>query len=280
MERYKKLAILITVHALLLLALPILIYWLSFPDSVISQNNQDWASFGSYLAGVYTFFASLASLATLIFLLYQYFSQKESQQRLASAQLEIINFQKYQTHYQQFMLLIDILERDERYNISVISKDKLYKLLFADNDFEHCSYSIDLSSKGSDYILNDLRSSAATLKDMFSSTEVSAQQAERIVSLLSKLYDLLHLKLDRPEKVGDIVFQVGNSNRYIILNTDDIREVVSSLWAALNTLYHFSGNTPPENITSHVNTSFTNDSMARYKDSIRNEVQGYVLVTA
>jgi hypothetical protein len=261
------------VIGVLLLAIPLLVYWLSFPDSVISQDNQDWGSFGSFLAGVYTFFASFASLATLLFLLYQYFSQKDSQQRL-----EIINFQKYQAHYQQFLQLIDSIEHDERYKISVINKGELYKLLFPDNNFENCTLQIVLDKEGNDYILNDIHLSMDRLKEMFSSTEVSAQQAFSLVSLLSKVFESLFLKLNRPEKHGDIVFQLDHSARYIILNTEDIDEAVSCLWVVLEVLYHFSGNTAPENISYQVGTSFTLESIKRYKKKIINDTQGYILV--
>lgn len=103
------------VIAAIFLLVPVVIYACSFQDFGISKDNQDWANFGSYLGGTYTLFASIASIATLFFVLYQHYSQKELQERLSLAQLEIINFQKYQAHYQQFLQLIDSVEQDERY---------------------------------------------------------------------------------------------------------------------------------------------------------------------
>lgn len=268
------------VIAILLLMIPVAIYAFSFQDLEISKNNQDWANFGSYLAGVYTFFASLASLATLFFLLYQHYSQRESQQRLSLAQLEIINFQKYQAHYQQFLQLIESVEQDETYCVSIINKSALYKALFPDNSFKECSYIVDLESKDDSYLLNDIRSFAPRLKEMFSSTDVSIDHAERLVNSLSSVYDSFYLKLDRPEQNNDVVFQVGHSLRYIILNTDNLKEVSSNLWAVLDILFHFSGNIAPEDITYQVGTSYTLESMKLYKESIKCADHGHILVTS
>ncbi|MFP8845380.1 hypothetical protein ACLILW_16990 [Shewanella baltica] len=278
-NNYNKIKIIaVTILLLVVLFIPFILYWYLFQDYSISRNNQDWANLGSYLGGVYTFFASLASLATLIFLLYQYYSQKDYQQRLAVAQLEIINFQKYQAHYQQFLLVIDNLEQDVNYNVSIINRGDLYKKLFPKNSFEQVSYKVDLNEMDVDYVLNYVKLCAQNLKGLFSSTDESDRPAREIIPILSMLYDSLFIKLDRPEKEGDIVFQLGNSERYIILNTENLREVTENLWAVINMLFQFTGNTAPDDITYQVGTSFTLRSMSIYKDSIKKERHGYILV--
>lgn len=266
--------------ALLILLVPVIIYVSSFHDFDISKDNQDWANFGSYIGGTYTLFASLVSVATLFFVLYQYYSQKEQQERLSLAQLEIINFQKYQAHYQQFLQLIDSVEKDDRYCVSIINKSALYKDLFPENSFTQCSYIVDLDDKDDSYLLNDVKVFAPRLKQMFSSTEISSSNAEDIVTSLSKVYDSLYLKLNRPEQNNDIVFQVEHSPRYIILNTDNLREATSNLWAVLDILFHFSGNTAPEDITYQVGSSFTVGSMECYKKSIERRDYGHILISA
>ncbi len=259
-----------------ILLLPIVIYGVSFNGYELSKDNQDWGGFGSYLSGVYTLLSSLASLATLIFLLVQYYSQKDTQLRLASAQLEVISFQKYQAHYQQFLQLTDSVEQDERYSITFMNKGLLYKSLFPNNGFSQCEY--DTQPEDSNYIINDLNSLISKLKEDLSSTEVSAQKAERIVSTLSMIFDTLFIKLNRAEKEGDIVFQIKSSSRYVILNSEDLQEVSSNLWAVLDLIYHFCGSVAPEDLTYQIGTSFNVDSMARYKDFTRGRTQGYFFV--
>ncbi|HDM8140754.1 TPA: hypothetical protein P0E12_005048 [Vibrio harveyi] len=264
--------------AIIILLVPIAIYVFSFRDFGISRDNEDWANFGSYLAGTYTLLASLASVATLLFVLYQHYGQKDQQDRLSLAQLEIINFQKYQAHYQQFLQLIESVEQDERYCVSIINKSALYKELFPENSFAECSYVINLDDKDDSYLLNDIKLSAPRLKEMFRSVEVSVNQAEQIVDSLSRLYDTFYLKLDRPEQKNDIVFHVDNSSRHIILNTDNLKEVSSNLWAVLDVLFHFSDNTAPEDITYQVGSSFTKNSMELYKKHIKDASHGYILI--
>lgn len=135
-----------------------------------------------------------------------------------------------------------------------------------------------MDDKDDGYLLNDIKLFAPRLKEIFSSTEVSINHAHQIVTSLSKVYDWLYLKLDRPEQNNDIVFQVEYSSRYIILNTDNLREVSSNLWAVINILFHFSGNTAPEDITYQVGTSFTVHSMELYKKSIGHRDDHYILI--
>lgn len=96
---------------------------------------------------------SLATAATLVFLIYQNIglrkrqdSQQEQQDEIWAEQKEMLIFDKYQRHQNMFDTLLDSLETKHNHLFKFVDRIALYEQLFPYNSPTNCEYEINHSS--------------------------------------------------------------------------------------------------------------------------------------
>ncbi|MGI2072814.1 hypothetical protein [Shewanella baltica] len=243
---------------------PLLFYWCFIgKDQIISPNHEDWAFFGSFLAGIYTAIASFGSVGTLIFLIYQNYAGKEIQDRLILAKVEMLGFEKYQTHRLLFDKLIVELETTETSELRVIDRYELYKNIFPHNSLESCSYKVKLEEQDENHPLVEALAVPKKLIYCFNSTGCSDEAGREIVQYICDLQDFLNIRVFRPVRDCDFIHRPSDS---VILNASELEVMVSALWKFTNNFFEFTGNEPTNNVSHMVGTSFVIKSISNYAD--------------
>jgi hypothetical protein len=121
---------------------------------VISKQQNDWAAFGSFLSGVFSFLGAIGTVGVMLLGIKQFKVQQdqinaqterqnsfeEKQEEKWAKENEILNFQKYRMHVSEFNNLLEGIEKDHH----IIFKNKygLYNQLFPNNNSYHTSFSV------------------------------------------------------------------------------------------------------------------------------------------
>jgi hypothetical protein len=144
-----RLAIIGTVIAFCLIAV-----YTYFTRGTISNQQSDWASFGSFLSGVFSFLGAIGTVGVMLLGIKQFKVQQdqinaqtdrqnsfeEKQEEKWAKENEMLNFKKYQMHVNHFEKLFENIEKD--YNVAFNDKSDLYFEQFPNNNFTNTSFEI------------------------------------------------------------------------------------------------------------------------------------------
>ncbi|GGA98183.1 hypothetical protein [Agarivorans gilvus] len=250
--------------ALIAITAPLVIYWFQIgKGQVVSSNQEDWANFGSFLAGIYTAIASFGSMGTLIFLIYQNYSEKAVQDKLTLSKIELISFEKYQMHRMLFDKLLDELESEGNISFHIVDRYDLYRKIFPKNTLDFCTYKVNIDEQDDSDALVEARNTQRKLAEYLSSDTRSASLGRKIVQSISYIQDFLNVRVLRPKQDYDFIHRV---NEDIILNAGELQGTLANLWNIANSILEFTGNEPEKYIKHMANSSFITDSVLMYAD--------------
>ncbi|WP_335924932.1 hypothetical protein [Shewanella algae] len=116
------------------------LYFIEFGKFGLSKDPTEWASFGSLLAGIFTFLSATGTIGTLIFMIRQHQQLTLSQAEISKKQMEILEFEKYEKHKLTFSESCEYIENhyDGRYHFP--SKTRAYHQLFPNNSPKMTKY--------------------------------------------------------------------------------------------------------------------------------------------
>ena len=250
--------------SLVVVALPLTLYWWYVGRTqVISTNHEDWAFFGSFLAGVYTAIASFGSVGTLIFLIFQNYSEKEQQDRLTNAKIEILGFEKYQSHRLLFDKLIDEIENTAKIEFQIIERHDLYRKIFPQNSLETCSYKIDLDKQYDSHPLVEALATQQRLSTCLKSDSESENIGREIVQDIVHLQDFFNVEITRSQQDYDFIHRPSQK---VVVNANELEQMIALLWKFSNEILEFTGNKPFDSVGHMVGTSFVTNSILKYAE--------------
>lgn len=201
-----------------------------------SHDHTAWASFGSMLAGVFTLFGTLATLATLLFLNAQF----KEQQKVTGKQIEALTFEQYVNHRKLFFERLNEIEESLGNKIKFKDQDKLYHNIFPHNSPLECSFRVQIVSgqlaKVGD--LSDMFSSYEMLKYMLEKNEWFHVEADNLVKHLIMMPNSLSFLNIDVEYDGDMELEGFNFG----INIYSINEYVNRVTTILNAFLAFTGN--------------------------------------
>ncbi|PKH54251.1 hypothetical protein, partial [Shewanella sp. Bg11-22] len=270
-------------------------YFQNVSNGNFSHLNSDWGNFGSLLSGSFTLLSSIATLATLGFIIYQhnknlthqlsvmaqqdvenkirllqYTKDQEHQEKvflqqeaLVQEQKSIIKFQKYQTHKQLFEDLLKGIESRHANKITFYDTAALYQNIFPNNGFEQCTYRLDLEGQDEGSSVNEFLYIIKSLKNNLD-YPVSTYDIEKIIDSFLRLFlDKMHISYTK-----DSVQKLQNGDVYLVKNKSliiNLFKMESSFYLAQSvakSLIEFTGNEFNIQI-NHLVTSFVHEAVLK-----------------
>lgn len=214
-----------------------------------SHDHTAWSSFGSMLAGVFTLFGTLATLATLLFLNAQF----KEQQKVTAKQIQAVTFEQYVNHRKLFFERLKEIEDSLDGKIKFKSHDNLYHNIFPQNSPHQCLFTVEIVSgelaKVDD--LSDMHSSYILLKGMLEKSQWLPIEADNLVKHLIMIPNALSFVHVGDEYDGDMELEGYNFG----INIYSINEYVIRVTTILNAFLTFTGNSPVPSIDHHAESS-------------------------
>ncbi|SIO93805.1 hypothetical protein VSP9026_01483 [Vibrio spartinae] len=189
--------------------------WLSAIAAII-------AAFGAIFAANFT-------RKTLTFLT----KQHEDQQALQRIQM-------YQSHKEAFMKLLDELEQTYENRYKFTDRDRFYRSIFPENNFNNFSTSVDIKQKGSSGELSDkIACYQILVREILTYTSVDFNKLDNIVTWVMRLKNQLHIVKIKKYKSGDVILD----DKMLFSNIFYINREVHHFKYILDNLIIFTGNT-------------------------------------
>jgi len=213
-----------------------------------SHEHAAWSSFGSMLAGVFTFFGSTATIATLLFLNAQF----KEQQKVTSKQIEAMTFEQYLNHRKLFLERLKEIEESLDNKIKFKNPDKLYHNIFPQNSPLECSFRVQIVggelAKVDD--LSDMFSSFVQMKKLLRNKSWIPADADNLIKHLILMPNSLSFFHVEEDFEGDLALDGKNLG----INIYSIDEYINRVTVVLNAFLVFTGNHPVESV-NHLSES-------------------------
>lgn len=138
-------AFVITVVSFVVAIGVLVLYGLSLGS--ISNKAEDWAAFGSVLAGAFTLLGALATASSLVVVSMQFRMHSRIQVKhdeITKKQIDVLTFEHYIRHRKQFN---DLLVEQEEINANEIkfhNPDALYRRIYPYNNPNYCKISVEV----------------------------------------------------------------------------------------------------------------------------------------
>lgn len=227
-------------------------YFYNFHGGFSSSSN-DWADFGSLLAGVFTFCGALATIATLLFI----HKENEDNKQVIQQQSEALAFEQYLKHRELFIKILSDTAKDCPREIELYNIDELYKKIFSSNrPTSRPNYSVEIKSgatcKPGD--LSDIVESYEILK-----RKLESNNCECAFDLL-RMMGLLHINCLEEASNGDLIFNGANQG----INIYSLESKTYEIFKLINSLLYFTGNDDVKSITHLANNGILRDSLIKH----------------
>ncbi len=190
------------------------LYFIEFGKFGLSKDPTEWASFGSLLAGIFTFLSATGTIGTLIFMIRQHQQLTLSQAEIARKQMEILEFEKYEKHKSTLYESFEFIENyyDGRYFFP--SKARAYHRLFPKNSPSMTKYE---SSK---------ESTVCKIIERYNETILSARAGDisiKQLELLARIINFIKVSPIRKGKkyISGDVHTDRNPPRFNVFNIKD-----------------------------------------------------------
>ncbi|EMZ5188726.1 hypothetical protein ACT0OT_004146 [Yersinia enterocolitica] len=243
LRRKSHILILIGFILFVMIVLPLIVilfygYYITGGEYLISKSSSDWADFGTLLSGVFTLSGALATLSTLIFLIFESkrnnaerSEQVEREKEIASINNDKIIFEKYKLHREMFDDILNKIESDFDNEFIITNRSTLYGKIFPANTFSHCETKIELNEKARVNDLVDMLSWCDRVSENFRSDEYSATPTKFVYDI-TNICTSIGLKYKRNSRHGDIITLGGvvidayNPEKIILVVTRVINEFI------------------------------------------------------
>ncbi len=237
-------------------SIPLIAYWYYMGSYSVSSQGE-WSEFAAVWSAAFGAVGSIATAATLGFLIWQYFFK---QKELLDRNIEVINFQKYQIHKQLFNELLDSLESSFNDEVRFIDRGRVYKDIFPSNSFDATSYQINLDNECKAYDLADLsfkyNQFLEKLKNQDKTENHGSCQVQYLIRDVADLLYRLGIFIRRSPQVGDFLY-----NDKIVFNSKNQDFFLRIIERTINAFREFSGNADLPALSTYSNTSYLNNNL-------------------
>ncbi len=201
-----------------------------------SSKGDDWSSFGSLLSGLFTLAGSLATTATLLFLIKQDAENNKVRSEQIKSEREKSTFEKYKIHLEMFNDILNSIESRERSSISFINRTVLYRKIFPENNFNHCDTSIFLGDDPRVSMLVELSQTIGSIITRIKNKQYESE-SRYIFECLSAIHLALEIQSNNDLKNGDVYIDEGN----IMFNAFYLDKYLNSIHLIIHELRLFAG---------------------------------------
>ncbi|WP_137225403.1 hypothetical protein [Shewanella sp. MEBiC00475] len=234
-----------------IISLGLIGFYAFYTRGIISSKQSDWAAFGSFLSGVFSFFGAIGTVGVMILAIKQFKVQQAQiddqnkrqddfesrQQKKWDKENEMLNFQKFLLHKTEFKKLIKDIESSDDFPFEIKNIDKLYALMFAKNSFEETSYAYQPQDELDFFDMCKHRLDEA-IRFNYRPMDNTPQAAFREIK---KFRDYLFCEGKNRQCVGDILID----NRSSGINVFEQDKTFKQLLSLIQRLQDFCGNTLP-----------------------------------
>jgi hypothetical protein len=206
-------------------------FYTYFTRGTISNQQSDWASFGSFLSGVFSFLGAIGTVGVMLLGIKQFKVQQdqinaqterqnsfeEKQGEKWAKENEMLNFQKYQMHISQFNELLGSIEKE--LSITFKNKSDHYSEMFPNNKFLNTDFTVN--RKESTWIskLDVKLGLLQSILDKYNRSP-SANHFQSAMTYISDLQDILDIECnDYLEQNNNIIFNMKITNIKKIVTT-------------------------------------------------------------
>lgn len=261
LRKKSHLSLLIGFILLVMIALPLIVilfygYHITGGEYLISKRSSDWADFGTLLSGVFTLSGALATLSTLIFLIFESkrnnaerFEQVNREKEIASINNDKIIFEKYKLHREMFDDTLNKIESDFDKEFIITDRTVLYRKIFPTNTFSHCETKIELNEKARVNDLVDMLSWCDRVSENFRNDKYRATPRAFIYDV-TKICTSIGLKYKRNQRNGDVITLGG-----VVIDAYNPEKIILIVTRVINEFILFSQNSKEVDIIYLLNQS-------------------------
>ncbi|MEH6734028.1 MAG: hypothetical protein V7690_05230 [Shewanella sp.] len=194
-------------------------FYTFFTRGTISNQQSDWAAFGSFLSGVFSFLGAIGTVGVMLLGIKQFKVQQdqidaqterqnnfeEKQEKKWAKENEMLNFQKYQMHISQFNNLINALEIERDANF--LHKSSLYNFAFPDNNYSSTSFT-KTSKYSLLYHLDEKITKILNITNEYSESP-SAVIFHDFINIINEIFELMDVefKYSYRNENGRVIFK-------------------------------------------------------------------------
>lgn len=192
----------------IVVAATIITFYFIYTWGPISSNQNDWASLGTLLSGVFSFLGAIGTVGVMFLGIKQFKIQQtqiKKQYTVLDAQEKRANFDLYQNHLSSFKLFLTELENELK-TIHFINKNQLYKKIFPNNTEKQLSF----TQTKSEFLTIQTQCFNEMIENC--KTVDSYEDIERVIGgLISLNYGLL-IECEQENLIGDISYIFNDTN--------------------------------------------------------------------
>lgn len=232
-------AFVITVVSFVVAIGVLVLYGLSLGS--ISNKAEDWAAFGSVLAGAFTLLGALATASSLVVVSMQFRMHSRIQVKhdeITKKQIDVLTFEHYIRHRKQFN---DLLVEQEEINANEIkfhNPDALYRRIYPYNNPNYCKISVEVIEDDEGSI--ELKKCMKLFEEI---TSLICRERDKIETL-----DLI-LKIEQFQFILGMSYVAGLIDGDILnrghptgINVHEIKKSVRRVVSVFNAVLLYSGN--------------------------------------
>ncbi|MNO56209.1 hypothetical protein D3C76_467200 [compost metagenome] len=208
----------------------------------ISHDHAAWSSFGSLLSGFFAVASTTATVATLIFLVYQNNQLQrasEHQQLVTEAQLEAMRFEQYINHRRLFMDRLSELQANFENKFIFVDGESLYNKVFPSNGPTNLKFkTAPECSRDSENWLGAVGAQLSTLDEFLGQAQWEIRKTRELISILIGICGDISIRWMAEDNDGDILFLGKNTG----INIYSLEEFISMTKSIYNALLLYAGN--------------------------------------
>lgn len=192
----------------IVVAATIITFYFIYTWGPISSNQNDWASLGTLLSGVFSFLGAIGTVGVMFLGIKQFKIQQDQitkQNTILDAQEKRANFDLYQNHLSAFKLFLTELENEFK-TIRFTNKNQLYKEVFPNNTQSTCSFTQEKNT----YLEKQIRLFnviMAKCKKVKNSKDI-----KKLIGCFASLNEELLIEFEKQSLIGDISYISKDTN--------------------------------------------------------------------
>lgn len=187
-------------------------YWynVSLPvNNHISDKNDDWSAFASIVGACGSLIAAFGTIGVIAVSIKQFRTQQEQidkQDVRWESDQKIINFRRFQEHKNEFEKHLNNVEKQSKRNVRCENKINLYKSIFPNNNFDHCSYKISHKD------ITELKIVSAFNNTVSMLDSVDSTNIDGLIQHFDRFFKFHSFSIESNDDSGEFIFEGDKLN--------------------------------------------------------------------
>ncbi|MFC0338598.1 hypothetical protein [Kushneria avicenniae] len=229
---------------------------------------EKWSTFGTLLSGLFTLVTAFSVIGTLLYLKKQDKAFKQNlaaQEKINKQQARTLNFEFFMHHKKMFFEMLENFENSRNKTFVLKDKEKLYKMAFPKNTFDHIETDIDLQNTELKEKPN-LGYLIEKRKKWIPESEL--EPIEFDVNYYIRLHSLLGCEPKSTLKTGDVIFHGRNTG----INAYDLSKSEHLFSSIINQILSFGRCETTSIITKLFNINSARVSIIQLHENTKRDV--------